>query len=378
MDVATVSRRAFAYICLLCILGLEGLCMQAEVKKSVFGTMPDGTKIEIFTLHEGDLTARIMTYGARVVSLDVPDRNGKIADVVLGYDSFDGYLNDPKTYFGAIVGRYGNRIGHGTFVLDGKRYEVPKNDGDNSLHGGTVGFDKRIWTAHEIPDGVEMTLVSKNGDQGYPGTLTAHARYTLSAHALKIEYSATTDADTVLNLTNHSYFNLAGEGNGNILDEVITIPADRYTPVNAGLIPTGELAPVAGTPFDFRTPTVIGKRIDQDNEQLKFARGYDQNFVLNNATGGPALHEAAQVMDPKSGRVLTVKTTQPGVQFYSGNFLDGTAHGKQGHVYNKRAALCLETQHFPDSPNHPSFPSTELKPGQTFHSVTEYIFSTEK
>ena len=378
MIVSTVTRRAVAYICLLCILGLGELCMQAAVTKSDFGKMPDGTTIEIFALQQGDMTVRIMTYGARVVSLDVPDRNGKVADVVLGYDSLAGYLGDPKSYFGAIVGRYGNRIGHGTFVLDGKRYEIPKNDGDNSLHGGTVGFDKRVWTAHEIPDGVEMTLVSKNGDQGYPGTLTSHVRYKLSAHTLKIEYSATTDADTVLNLTNHSYFNLAGEGNGNILDNVMTIPADRYTPVNAGLIPTGELAPVAGTPFDFRTPTVIGKRIDQDNEQLKFAKGYDQNFVLSPATSGSVLHEAAQVMDPKSGRVLTVKTTQPGVQFYSGNFLDGTAHGKHGHVYGKRDALCLETQHFPDSPNQPAFPSTELKPGQTFHSVTEYIFSTQK
>ena len=378
MNAITVSRRAFAYICLLCILCLEGSCMQAEVNKSVFGTMPDGAVIEIFTLHEGNLTARIMTYGARVVSLDVPDRNGKIADVVLGYGSLDGYLNGPNTYFGAIVGRYGNRIAHGTFVLDGKQYDIPKNDGANSLHGGTIGFDKRVWTANEIPSGVEMTLVSKNGDQGYPGTLTAQVRYTLSAHSLKIDYSATTGADTVLNLTNHSYFNLAGEGNGNILDNVMTIPADRYTPVNSGLIPTGELATVAGTPFDFRTSTVIGKRIDQDNEQLKFARGYDQNFVLNHATSGPALHEAAQVMDPKSGRVMTVKTTQPGVQFYTGNFLDGTAHGKHGHVYQKRDGLCLETQHFPDSPNQPNFPSTELKPGQTFHSVTEYIFSTQK
>jgi len=378
MHVSTSRRRAFAYICLLCILALEGLCMQAEVTKSVFGKMPDGISIEIFTLQDGDLKARIMTYGARLVSLDVPDRNGKVADVVLGYDSLDGYLHDPKTYFGAIVGRYGNRIGHGTFVLDGKRYQVPRNDGDNSLHGGTVGFDKRVWTAREIPNGVEMTLVSQNGDQGYPGTLTTDVRYTLSAHTLKIEYSAKTDADTVLNLTNHSYFNLAGEGNGDILDQVMTIPADRYTPVNAGLIPTGELASVAGTPFDFRTPTVIGKRIDQDNEQLKFAKGYDQNFVLNQETSGSALHEAAQVTDPKTGRRLTVKTTQPGVQFYSGNFLDGSAHGKHGHVYEKRAALCLETQHFPDSPNHPSFPSTELKPGQTFHSVTEYIFSITK
>jgi aldose 1-epimerase len=378
MNVRAINRRAFAYICFLCILALEGLCMQAEVKKSDFGTMPDGTKISVFELQQSDLKVRITNYGARVVSLEVPDRDGKIADVVLGYDSLAGYLSDPKTYFGAIVGRYGNRIGHGTFVLDGKRYEVPKNDADNSLHGGTVGFDKRVWTAHEIPNGVELTLISRNGDQGYPGTLTTRVRYTVSAHALKIEYYATTDADTVLNLTNHSYFNLAGEGNGNILDNVLTIPADRYTPVNAGLIPTGELAPVAGTPFDFRAPTTIGTRIDQDNEQLKFAKGYDQNFVLGGAKDGQSLHEAARLLDPKSGRVLAVETTQPGVQFYSGNFLDGTAHGKHGHVYQKRDALCLETQHFPDSPNQPAFPSTELKPGQTFHSVTEYIFSTQK
>ncbi|MHB1936699.1 MAG: aldose epimerase family protein [Acidobacteriaceae bacterium] len=352
--------------------------MRAEVRKSVFGTMPDGTTISIFELQQGALKARVMTYGARLVSLEVPDRNGNAADVVLGYDSLAPYLNDPKTYFGAIVGRYANRVGHGTFVLGGKRYELPRNDGDNTLHGGTVGFDKRVWTAQEIPNGVELTLISKNGDQGFPGTLTTRVRYTLSAHALEIEYSAATDADTVLNLTNHSYFNLAGEGQGDILDNVLTIHADRYTPINAGLIPTGELAPVAGTPFDFRTPTAIGKRIGEDNEQLKIAKGYDENFVLNHGGDNRSLREAARVVDPKSGRVLTVKTTQPGIQFYSGNFLDGTVHGKQGHVYAKHAALCLETQHFPDSPNQPAFPSTDLKPGQTFHSVTEYIFSTEK
>ncbi len=377
MDISKVSRRAIAYIFFLCILGLEGLSMQAAVKKSVFGTMPDGTKISIFELQQGGLKARVMTYGARLVSLEVPDRSGKVADVVLGYDSLAGYLGDPKTYFGAIVGRYANRIGHGTFVLNGKRYELPRNEGDNTLHGGTVGFDKHVWTAREISNGVELTLISKNGDEGFPGTLTTHVRYTLSEHALKIEYSATTDADTVLNLTNHSYFNLAGEGQGNILDNVLTIHADRYTPINAGLIPTGELVPVADTPFDFRTPAAIGKRIDQDNEQLKIAKGYDENFVLNHGSDSQSLHAAARVVDPKSGRILTVKTTEPGIQFYSGNFLDGTVHGKQGHIYAKHAALCLETQHFPDSPNRPAFPSTELKPGQTFHSVTEYIFSTE-
>lgn len=378
MAIFRAGGKAFAYICLLCIIGFQGLCMQGEVTKSVFGTMPDGTAIYIFTLQEGALKARIMTYGARLVSLEVPDRNGKVADVVLGYDSLTPYTADSKTYFGAIVGRYANRIGHGTFLLDGKRYHLPKNDGDNTLHGGTVGFDKRVWTAHEIPHGVELTLISKNGDQGFPGTLTARVRYTLTPDALKIEYFATTDSDTVVNLTNHSYFNLAGEGQGNILNDVLTIPAERYTPVNAGLIPTGQLAPVADTPFDFRTPTPVGKRIDQDNEQLHFAKGYDENFVLNRRSDGQSLHKAARVLDPQTGRMLVVKTTQPGVQFYSGNFLDGTTPGKNGHIYGKHAALCLETQHFPDSPNHPDFPSTELKPGQTFHSITEYIFSTEK
>jgi aldose 1-epimerase len=348
--------------------------LEAKVTKSVFGEMPDGRKVDIYTLEEGALKARVMTYGARLVSLEVPDRNGKTADVVLGYDSLEPYTKDPKTYFGAIVGRYGNRIAHGTFELDGKRYHLPINDGDNSLHGGTVGFDKVLWQGKEIPGGVELTLVSKDGDQGYPGTLTARVRYTLEAHALKIEYFATTDKDTVLNLTNHSYFNLAGEGQGDILGHVLTIPADRYTPVDSGLIPTGELAPLAGTPLDFRKPAPIGARIHDNFEQLRLGKGYDHNFVLNGQMG--ALHEAAQVVDPKSGRVLTVETTQPGVQFYSGNFLDGTAHGKHGHVYNQNAALCLETQHFPDSPNHPKFPTSELKPGETYHYVTVFKFST--
>jgi aldose 1-epimerase len=348
--------------------------LEAKVTKSVFGEMPDGRKVDIYTLEEGALKARVMTYGARLVSLEVPDRNGKTADVVLGYDSLEPYTKDPKTYFGAIVGRYGNRIAHGTFELDGKRYHLPINDGDNSLHGGTVGFDKVLWQGKEIPGGVELTLVSKDGDQGYPGTLTARVRYTLEAHALKIEYFATTDKDTVLNLTNHSYFNLAGEGQGDILGHVLTIPADRYTPVDSGLIPTGELAPLAGTPLDFRKPAPIGARIHDNFEQLRLGKGYDHNFVLNGQMG--ALHEAAQVVDPKSGRVLTVETTQPGVQFYSGNFLDGTAHGKHGHVYNQHVALCLETQHFPDSPNHPKFPTSELKPGETYHYVTVFKFST--
>jgi aldose 1-epimerase len=348
--------------------------LEAKVTKSDFGNMPDGTKVEIYTLEEGAIKARVMTYGARLVSLEVPDRKGKVADIVLGYESLAGYTADPKSYFGSIVGRYGNRIAHATFSLDGKRYQLPANDGVNTLHGGIKGFDKLVWQGHEIPQGVELTLVSKDGDQGFPGTLTARVRYTLEAHALKIEYFATTDKDTVLNLTNHSYFNLAGEGQGDILSHLMMIPADRFTPVDSGLIPTGELAPVAGTPLDFHHPTAIGARINDGNEQMKLGGGYDHNYVLNGKMG--VLQQAARVVEPTTGRVLTVETTQPGVQFYSGNFLDGTLHGKQGHVYNKHSGFCLETQHFPDSPNHPKFPTSELKPGQTYHEVTVFGFST--
>jgi aldose 1-epimerase len=348
--------------------------LEAKVTKSEFGNMPDGTKVEIYTLEEGAIKARVMTYGARLVSLEVPDRNGKVADIVLGYESLAGYTADPKSYFGSIVGRYGNRIAHATFTLDGKRYHLPANDGVNTLHGGIKGFDKLVWEGKEIPHGVELTLVSKDGDQGFPGTLTARVRYTLEAHALKIEYFATTDKDTVLNLTNHSYFNLAGEGQGDILNHLMMIPADRYTPVDSGLIPTGELASVAGTPLDFHHPTAIGARINDDNEQLKLGGGYDHNYVLNGKIG--ILQQAARVVEPTTGRVLTVETTQPGVQFYSGNFLDGTLHGKHGHVYAKHSGFCLETQHFPDSPNHPKFPTSELKPGETYHEVTIFGFST--
>jgi len=361
-------------ICVFFTLVLMASHLEAKVTKSVFGSMPDGTKVEIYTLEEGSLKARVMTYGARLVSLEVPDRSGKIADIVLGYESLDGYTADPKSYFGSIVGRYGNRIAHATFTLDGKRYDLPANDGANTLHGGIKGFDKLVWKGQEIPHGVELTLVSKDGDQGFPGTLTARVRYTLEAHALKIEYFATTDKDTVLNLTNHSYFNLAGEGQGDILNHLMMIPADRFTPVDAALIPTGELAPVAGTPLDFHKATAIGARIDDPNEQMRLGGGYDHNFVLNGKMG--VLQEAARVVEPTSGRVLTVETTQPGVQFYSGNFLDGTLHGKHGHVYAKHTGFCLETQHFPDSPNHPKFPTSELKPGETYHSVTLFKFST--
>jgi aldose 1-epimerase len=344
-----------------------------EVSKQPFGNLPDGTPVEIYTLKDGPLEARIMTYGGIVVSLRAPDRNGQSADIVLGYDSLDGYLAGNKAFFGAIIGRYANRIAHGSFPLNGKTFSLPKNDGDNSLHGGTRGFDKVVWQARPLPDGVQLTYISKDGDQGYPGTLTAVVRYTLRNRILRIEYSATSDAPTVVNLTNHSYFNLAGQGHGDILGHLLKINASRTTPVDQTLIPTGQLLSVASTPFDFRQPTAIGQRINAENEQIRFGRGYDHNWVLDSAAG--KLAEAAELHDPSSGRVLQVFTTEPGIQFYSGNFLDGTITGKEGQVYGHRSGLCLETQHFPDSPNHPNFPSTVLKPGGRYHSVTEFRFS---
>jgi aldose 1-epimerase len=351
-----------------------GMAAHGLVAKSALGTMPDGTVVDLYTLKSDGIEASIMTYGARVVSIKTADRAGNMGNVVLGYSSLDAYLDDKTTYFGAVVGRYGNRIAFGKFSLDGHQYQVPTNNNANSLHGGTVGFDKLVWQARAITDGVEMTLVSKDGDQGYPGTLTAHVRYTVHHNALRIDYSVSTDKATVVNLTNHSYFNLSAD-NKPILNEELTLPADQYTPVDAGLIPTGVLAPVEGTPFDFRKSTVIGARIHDDNAQLKIAGGYDHNWVLRGKNG--EIKTAARVFDPASGRVLTVTTTEPGVQFYSGNFLDGTKFGKarEGHV--KNSGLCLETQHYPDSPNHPAFPTTELKPGEARHSMTTFTFSTQ-
>ena len=349
----------------------------AAVTKAEFGKMPDGTAVDVYTLKSDALEVKVTTYGARIVAIKTADKNGKMGDVALGYDSLAGYLADKKTYFGSVVGRYGNRIAHGEFKLGGKTYNVPKNDnGINSLHGGTEGFDQHLWTGKEVPGGVEMTLVSKDGDMGYPGTLTAHVKYTVTHNALRIDYTMSADKDTVVNLTNHSYFNLGGVGSGTILDEEITINADRYTPTDKGLIPTGELASVAGTPMDFRKPEVIGKRIDDHFEALKLGGGYDHNWVLNGTTG--EMKTAAKVHDLKSGRVMTVATTEPGVQFYTGNFLDGSFHSPGGAVYAKRTGLCLETQHYPDSPNHPTFPTTTLKPGVTRHSTTTFTFTTEK
>jgi aldose 1-epimerase len=346
---------------------------KTRVAKAAFGHTPEGTPVELYSLLEGKVAVRIITYGGIIVSLRTPDRNGKLDDVVLGCDSVKQYV-EQTAHFGGIIGRYANRIAHGTFQLDGSTYSIPKNDGDNALHGGIRGFDQVVWAAKQIPNGVELTYVSKDGEQGFPGTLTTTVRYTLSGGALRMEYSATTGKDTVLNLTNHSYFNLKGQGKGDILGHVLKIDASRITPVDATLIPTGELKSVEGTPFDFRTPHAIGERIDADDPQIRLGHGYDHNFVLDHASG--QLDEAAEVYEPTTGRILRVLTTEPGVQLYTANFLDGSIKGKEGHVYNRRFAFCLETQHFPDSPNHPSFPATELKPGQEFHSVTVFEFST--
>jgi len=344
-----------------------------KVTKQSAGTA-NGKPVDMYTLQDGKITVRILTYGGIIQSLEAPDRNGKTANIVLGFDDLDGYVKTGnKPYLGALIGRYANRIAGGTFSLDGKTYHVPKNDGPNALHGGVDGFDKKVWTGKEIPNGVELTYVSPNGEQGFPGTLTTTVRYTLKGNELRIDYAATTDADTVLNLTSHGYYNLKGQGDGDVLGTEMKIFAHRYTPVDKNLIPTGELAPVADTPFDFLTATPIGKRINDNNEQLKLARGYDQNWVLDSEGKKVAL--AAEAYEPTTGRVLEVLTDQPGIQFYTGNFLDGSVTGTDGKVYKQRYAFCLETQHFPDSPNHPKFPTTELKPGETFHSTTIYRFS---
>ena len=347
---------------------------QGSVRKTAWGTTHNGEPVDLYTLSNSDLTVSLTSYGARIVRIQAPDRNGTKADVVLGYQTLADYEADGETYFGSTVGRYANRIAKGQFVHNGNHHQIPVNNGMNTLHGGTVGFDKKVWATTELLNGVEFTLVSLDGDMGYPGTLTVHVRYTLAKNSLHIEYSATTDKPTVVNLTNHAFFNLAGEASGTILGHKLTLHADHYTPINASLIPTGEIAPVSGTPLDFRASTTIGERIHKDNEQLRLANGYDHNFVLN----GSGLRIAAEAVDPASGRTLTVETTEPGVQLYTGNFLNGSYMGLSGVAYQKHAGFCLETQHFPDSPNRPNFPSTELKPGKTLHSVTTFSFGTEK
>jgi len=366
----------------LCIVSVTlSLAVSAEqpgAGKQMFGKMPTGEQVDVFTLTSGrGVEARITSYGAHLVSLKAPDRGGKPADIVLGFDDLDGYLTRNR-YFGSTVGRYANRIANGRFSIGGTQYTLAKNNGENHLHGGLKGFDKKLWQATAPrEDAVTLRYVSEDGEEGYPGTLTTTVTYTLTdRNELRIDYEATTDKPTVLNLTNHSYFNLAGEGHGDILGHVVTLHADRFTPVDQGLIPTGELRSVDGTPFDFRKPTAIGTRIDHPDEQLKRGRGYDHNFVVNGAMG--TLRPAARVEEPRSGRVMEVLTTEPGVQFYTGNFLDGSARGKGNKPYNHRYGFCLETQHYPDSPNQPSFPTVLLKPGERFRSTTVYRFSIAK
>jgi aldose 1-epimerase len=357
----------------------------SSITKADFGTTPDGARVELYTLRNAKgMTATIMTYGGIVTSLTTPDKNGKFGDVVLGFDSLDGYVNDAyqkaMPYFGAFIGRYGNRIANGKFSLDGEEYTLPINNAPNTLHGGPKGFDKVVWSVEaadvaEHGPKLELMYLSKDGEEGFPGNLTVHATYTVTDdNALQIKFKATTDKDTVVNLTHHSYFNLAGRGD--VLGHVVYINADEFTPVDATLIPTGELRPVAGTPFDFRTPTPIGLHIgDTNNEQIKLGNGYDHNFVLNKTSDELSL--AARVYEPTTGRTLEVWTTQPATQFYTGNFLDGTLTGKDGRVYQFRDGFCFEPQHYPDSPNHPDFPTTELKPGETYKNTIIYKFSAE-
>jgi len=348
--------------------------------KRPFGKTGDGRQVDLYVLtNKNGVEVDITNFGAAVVSLKVPDRHGKTDDVVLGYDDLDGYLHD-KSYFGATVGRYANRIAHGKFTLNGTTYTLAKNDGENHLHGGVQGFNKVVWEAKDVSTAdaaaLQLNYLSKDGEEGYPGNLSVQVTYTLTNNnELKIDYAATTDKDTVLNLTHHSYFNLAGQGKGDILQHQLLLHASRFTPVDATLIPTGEIRSVKGTPLDFASATAIGSRIGQDDDQLKLGHGYDHNFVLDGGTGGaPVL--AAQVYEPSSGRVMEVWTTQPGIQLYSGNFLNDTIRGKSGSTYQRRAAFCLETQHFPDSPNKPNFPSTILKVGGQFKSSTTYKFSS--
>ncbi len=369
----------FALICSAMILLLNlNAYGQAKVTKEGFGKTPDGQDADIYTLtNSGGAEVKITNYGGIVTSLRVPDRNGKLDDIVLGFDNLDAYLKG-HPYFGAIIGRYGNRIAKGRFTLHGVEYKLAVNNGENHLHGGIKGFDKVVWNAkpRKVANGaaLELTYLNKDGEEGYPGNLSVKVVYTLTnANELKIDYSATTDKDTVVNLTHHSYFNLAGQGNGDILNHRLFVNAARFTPTDAGSIPTGELRSVRGTPFDFTRATTIGARINQDYEQLRLGKGYDHNFVLNGKIG--TLRRVARVSESTSGRAMEVWTTEPGMQLYSGNFLDGTLTGKDGKVYQQRYGFCLETQHYPDSPNKPKFPTTVLRKGDRYHTITIYKFS---
>lgn len=356
----------------------------STITMQAFGKTPDGTEVTLYTLkNRNGLSVDITNYGGIVTRLLVPDRHGQLGDVVLGYNSVEDYIAG-SPYFGALIGRFGNRIAHGKFTLDGIEYELPaKNNAPGGipchLHGGNVGFDKVVWEATPVivddQPALKLHYLSRDGEEGYPGNLDVTVTYTLTNdNALRIDYRATTDKPTPVNLTNHSYFNLKGEGEGTILDHVLQIAGAHFTPVNAGLIPTGEIAPVKGTPFDFTAPHAIGERIDADDEQIKFGGGYDHNWVLDNQDGSLAL--AAKVVEPVSGRTMEVWTREPGMQFYAGNFLDGSNVGKTGRPYIRRGGFCLETQHYPDSPNHPNFPSTILRPGEVYETTTVYKFGT--
>ena len=355
---------------------------KADVKQESFGKTAEGVPVDVYTLtNASGMEVRAITYGGIILSLRVPDRTGALGDVVLGYETLDGY-EKASPYFGAIIGRYGNRIAKGRFTLDGKKYTLAVNNAPNALHGGKKGFDKVVWRAESFkkPEGVGVVFsyTSPDGEEGYPGKLEASVTYTLGdANTLTFEYHAVTDKATPVNLTQHSYFNLAGDGGGDILGHELTIKASRFTPVDKTLIPTGELRSVSGTPFDFTTPHAIGERIGADDEQIKFGLGYDHNWVLDREPGD-SLQLAARVYEPTSGRVMEVSTVEPGLQFYTGNFLDGTITGKAGHVYRHRTGICLETQHYPDSPNKPDFPSTILKPGEEYRTRTVYAFSVRK
>lgn len=351
-----------------------------NIEKEYFGQTKDGSHINIYTLTNTEsIEVKIINYGAIIQSLTTPDRNNNYEDVVLGYDKLEDYIND-SPYFGAIVGRYGNRIAKGKFTLDSVDYKLVTNNGANHLHGGREGFDKVVWDSkivkNDMEVGVEMTYLSKDGEEGYPGNLQTTVIYTLNnKNELQIEYTAITDKATPVNLTHHSYFNLSGNCKIYILNHELWINANYFTPVDEGLIPSGELRPVKGTPMDFTIPTAIGARIDEDTEQLKFGLGYDHNWVLDNVDGTMKLQ--VSLYDPASGRLMEIYTMEPGLQFYSGNFLDGSNVGKGGKVYNYRQGLCLETQHYPDSPNKPEFPSTILRPGDKYFTKTIYRFTTK-
>jgi aldose 1-epimerase len=379
----TLHRRVSTFLlAALLLISCAAFAPAQTVSKATFGKTSDGQNIDLYTLRNTHgVEATITNYGGIVVSLKVPDRNGKFDDVVLGFNDLDTYLTSNGPYLGALIGRYGNRIAKGRFTLNGVEYKLATNNGANHLHGGIKGFDKVVWTGREMKTAagpaVVLTYLSKDGEEGYPGNLNVRVVYTLTNNnELKIDYSATTDKDTVTNLTHHSYFNLAGEGNGDILNHLVTINGSRFVPTDAESIPTGKLKGVAGTPFDFLKATAIGARIDQDDEQLKFGRGYDHTWVINGRAG--VMRLAATAYEANSGRVMQVWTTEPGMQFYTGNFLDGTLTGKSGKIYQRRYGFCFETQHYPDAPNQPSFPTTTLKKGQTLKSTTIYRFSSRR